>query len=156
MAVSEMQVEVRLRPVVAEFEKQIFEVVSKLQQEVVKTDVQRVQNDLMMGHRTAQDQYSELIYHPHDDPELRSIPPAQRRSEQAKLNKPAREVLRVIKYLQKHPATTPEELQKLRTTMFREFPPHLSISIIPLIVQFGETYARLAAIQKLMIEDGDD
>ena len=44
----------------------------------------------------------------------------------------------------------------MRTGLFKEFPSHMSILVLPLLVQFGETYARLAAIQKLMIEDGDD
>ena len=39
---------------------------------------------------------------------------------------------------------TGEELQRLKPTIFRNFPPHLNIQIIPILVAYGEIFVKLA------------
>lgn len=156
MPVSEMQIEARTREVLAVMQKGIFKVVKELQEEALAVNIQKIQNDQLMGLRVMRDQYSEIVYFDDNHPEVRSVPPAQRHSQKRQLNKPAREIIRVVKYCQEHPNITPEDLTKLRVTMFREFPPHLQIGAVPLMAAWGEIFVRLAEIEKCLRNDADE
>lgn len=156
MPVSEMQIQSRSRPVIAEMEKGIFKIVDELQKEALAINIRQIQNNFLDGLRIMQNQCSEIVYFDDNHPEVRGVPPSQRHSEKRKLNKPAREIIRSIKYCQEHPNITPEDLTKLRTTLFREFPSHIQISTIPLMVAWGETFVRLAEIEKCLKNDDDE
>ena len=59
MGVSEMQIEHRVRPVIAEMEKGLFKVVDALQKETLATDVARVRSDFMQDLTSSLGQYRE-------------------------------------------------------------------------------------------------
>ena len=51
---------------------------------------------------------------------------------------------------------TGEELQRLKPTIFRNFPPHLNIQIIPILVAYGEIFVKLAEFQRLLRFDAEE
>ncbi len=57
MAVSEMQIEYRVRPVIAEMEKGLFKVVDELQKETLAINVARVRSDFMQDLTSSLGQY---------------------------------------------------------------------------------------------------
>ena len=77
MGVREMQIEHRVRPVIAEMEKGLFKVVDALQKETLAADVARVRSDFMQDLTSSLGQYPELQYlrrrHP-GDPRRASFP----------------------------------------------------------------------------------
>ena len=156
MGVSEMQIEHRVRPVIAEMEKGLFKVVDELQKETLAINVARVRSDFMQDLTSSLGQYRELRYFGDDTPEIRAVPPSQREKEKTALNRPVREVLRVVKYCQDNPRVTGEELQRLKPTIFRNFPPHLNIQIIPILVAYGEIFVKLAECQRLLRFDAEE
>ena len=87
MGVSEMQIEHRVRPVIAEMEKGLFKVVDALQKETLAADVARVRSDFMQDLTSSLGQYRELRYFGDDTPEIRAVPPSQREKEKTALNR---------------------------------------------------------------------
>ena len=94
MAVSEMQIEILLRPVIAEMERGFFKVADKLQRDQLAINVQEIEAGFRNGQKATLAQYAGLKYYKDDDPELRGIPQGARNMERAKLNKGVRDVLR--------------------------------------------------------------
>jgi hypothetical protein len=156
MAVSEMQIKSRVRPVIADMETGLFKVVDALQKEALAIDVARVRSDFMQDLNSSLGQYRELRYFGDDNPEIRAVPPSQREKEKMALNRPVREVLKVVKYVQDNPRVTGEDLQRLKLTAFRNFPPHLNIQIIPILTAYGEIFGKLAEYQRLLQFDAEE
>jgi hypothetical protein len=151
-----MQVETRTRGVVAEMQKGLFKVVDDLQREAVAVNVQQIKGDYITALRVSLDQFRKVKYYKDTDPELRNLPPGPREIERTKMNMPAREVIKVIKHCKDNPRVTGEELTQLRRTVFRNFPPTLDITVIPLLIAWGECFSGLVEIQKALRFDAEE
>ena len=92
-----MQIEILLRPVIAEMERGFFKVADKLQRDQLAINVQEIEAGFRNGQKATLAQYAGLKYYKDDDPELRGIPQGARNMERAKLNKGVREVLRAVR-----------------------------------------------------------
>ena len=156
MTTSQPQVHSRFRPYIATMEEGIAKETNIMLQETTKTDVQRVQHETLTGLQGAAARFREPLYHPMNDPDLSGFPPNARRFEQEKMNGPARAVSRAIKYCQEHPGCTGADLNRLRKTSLITWPGHLSIESLPLIVEIGETFVELLAVQRHLRDDGDE
>ena len=146
MAVSEMQIEILLRPVIAEMERGLFKVADKLQRDQLAINVQEIEAGFRNGQKATLAQYAGLKYYKDDDPELRGIPQGARNMERAKLNKGVREVLRAIRWYRKHPNASERDLIQLRQIL-RDFPSTLDIRAIPTLVLWGDVLTMLSRAQ---------
>jgi len=146
MGVSETQIQIRVRPVIAAMENGLFKVVDELQREALAIDVQAVESGFKTAQKATAAQYAGLKYYTDDDPELRGLPQGKRNMERQTLNKGIREVLRAIRWYRAHPNATERDLIQLRIVL-RDFPSTLDIRAIPLLVQWGDTLVMLSRAQ---------
>ncbi len=109
--------------------------------------------ELAAGLKSALDQYSTLQYVREDDPSIKSLPPEVRDSERRTRNLPVRMVVKALEFCKKNPRATGEDLKRMQNTKFKGWPVHLSIEVVPDLLRFGQTYLRIAAVQKLIEAD---
>jgi hypothetical protein len=146
MAVSEMQIELLLRPSMADFQRAVFKVADKLQRDQLAINVQEIEKGFRDGQKAIPSAYAALKYYRDDDPDLRGLPPGKRSMERQTLNKGVREVLRAIRWYRKHPNATERDLMQIRKVL-RDFPQTLDIRAIPTLVLWGDVFTMLSRAQ---------
>jgi ABC-type nitrate/sulfonate/bicarbonate transport system substrate-binding protein len=62
-------------------------------------------------------------------------------------------VVKALEFCQKNPRANGETLKKMQNTKFKGWPAHLDIAVLPNLLKYGQTFMRIAAVQKMIDAD---
>ena len=119
----------------------------------VENRTRHIRGEIEEGLRHNLQQYSGLEYVDENNHEIKQLPPEVRDHERKTRNAPARIVIKALVFCQKNPRINGEALKKMKDTKFRGWPIHIDIGVLPDLVRYGQTFMRIAAIQKLLDAD---
>jgi hypothetical protein len=135
------------RQLLRDFETKVQEVNEQVVGAEVRSRTQNTRQELQIALRHSLAQYATLKYFGEFDPEIQKLPPEVREAERQKMNEPVRKVVSALVYCRNNSRVTGNDLLKLKNTTFKNWPSHLDISVVPDLLNFGRSFARLAQIQ---------
>ncbi|MDD5187530.1 MAG: hypothetical protein PHF57_04910 [Methanoregula sp.] len=142
-----------LRNLLVAFERDVQAANRVVLEEEIRILTRKTREEIREGIRAALDQYTGLQYVGENDPSIKSLPPEIRDAERRVRNAPVRVVVRALVFCAKNPRLTGDGLKRMQNTKFKGWPAHLSIEVMPDLVRFGQTYARLAHAQAQLQAD---
>ncbi|MCK9593692.1 MAG: hypothetical protein M0Q91_16955 [Methanoregula sp.] len=142
-----------VRSILFQLEKDLQNANRVTLEEELNIRTRHIREEITAGLKSALDQYATLEYVTENDPSIKSLPPEVRDSERRTRNLPVRMVVKALEFCQKNPRANGETLKKMQNTKFKGWPAHLDIAVLPNLLKYGQTFMRIAAVQKMIDAD---